>query len=298
MVDYTVYEIKNVVTGRVYIGSTIDPRTRFQRHRRELRGNRHPNPALQNAWNKYGEDALVFKKVKSFDTELDMALYEENAIRTNIAELGAKSVYNIKVGVRSAPLHTPETKAKISEGVRKADTEMRGKRHHKVSEETRKKISSSLKGNTCAKGYKRTDTEKANIAKRMEGNLLWQGRNHSVESIDKMGVTAYAVDSQGNETKYPSINQMRISLGLPSLNHILTSIKSGLPLSIGSRAGWSFYTEKEDNRVEVPEEYIGIPRCRSEAKAKNSKYYFTGKPCKHGHRSIRLVKGTCVECLK
>lgn len=41
-----------------------------------------------------------------------------------------------------------------------------------------------------------------------------------------------------------------------------------------------------------------FPRTRSEAKSVGSKYYFTGKPCKHGHISPRLVKGTCMECRK
>lgn len=41
-----------------------------------------------------------------------------------------------------------------------------------------------------------------------------------------------------------------------------------------------------------------FPRTRAEAKATKSKFYFTGKPCKHGHLSPRLVKGTCMECQK
>ena len=41
-----------------------------------------------------------------------------------------------------------------------------------------------------------------------------------------------------------------------------------------------------------------FPRTRAEAKASNSKFYFTGKPCKHGHISPRLVKGTCMKCQK
>jgi len=36
---------------------------------------------------------------------------------------------------------------------------------------------------------------------------------------------------------------------------------------------------------------------RTEAIEKKSRYYFTGKPCKHGHVSMRYVTGhTCVEC--
>lgn len=40
------------------------------------------------------------------------------------------------------------------------------------------------------------------------------------------------------------------------------------------------------------------PKTRKEAKAINSKYYFTGEPCKHGHIAPRKTKGACTECLK
>ena len=40
------------------------------------------------------------------------------------------------------------------------------------------------------------------------------------------------------------------------------------------------------------------PTTRDEAKKTNSKYYFTGQPCKHGHIALRKTKGSCVDCLK
>ena len=41
-----------------------------------------------------------------------------------------------------------------------------------------------------------------------------------------------------------------------------------------------------------------LPKTRAEAKAIGATHYFTGKPCKHGHITPRLVKGTCIECRK
>lgn len=37
---------------------------------------------------------------------------------------------------------------------------------------------------------------------------------------------------------------------------------------------------------------------RGEARAQGLKKYFTGKPCKHGHISVRLVFGGCITCAK
>lgn len=40
-----------------------------------------------------------------------------------------------------------------------------------------------------------------------------------------------------------------------------------------------------------------LPRSRPEAKAINSDKYYTGKPCKHGHKSIRMaIDGRCLGC--
>lgn len=39
-----------------------------------------------------------------------------------------------------------------------------------------------------------------------------------------------------------------------------------------------------------------LPSSRPEALAIGAPYYFTGKPCKHGHIAKRETKGNCVEC--
>lgn len=45
-------------------------------------------------------------------------------------------------------------------------------------------------------------------------------------------------------------------------------------------------------------EYTNLPKTRKEAQTIGAAYYFTGKPCKHGHIVPRKTKGACVECLK
>jgi hypothetical protein len=58
-----VYQIKNTVNGKRYIGSTKSFSARFQQHRYALERNTHHSKKLQNAWNKYGSCAFVFEKV-------------------------------------------------------------------------------------------------------------------------------------------------------------------------------------------------------------------------------------------
>lgn len=58
-----IYQIINTVNGGVYFGRSVDVDDRLIHHRNELRRNVHRNKRLQNAWNKYGENAFVFECV-------------------------------------------------------------------------------------------------------------------------------------------------------------------------------------------------------------------------------------------
>lgn len=56
-----VYKIRNLISGKYYVGSTDDINRRWGAHRRELEKNDHCNPPLQNAWNKHDEESFVFE---------------------------------------------------------------------------------------------------------------------------------------------------------------------------------------------------------------------------------------------
>src|SRR5689334_12150640 len=55
-----IYRITCTVTGKFYIGSALNLYSRWANHFSSLRRNVHGNPKLQNAFNKYGEDAFAF----------------------------------------------------------------------------------------------------------------------------------------------------------------------------------------------------------------------------------------------
>lgn len=57
-----VYQIRNVISGKVYIGSTqISFNKRKYQHFRLLRANKHHSISLQRAWNKHGEISFIFE---------------------------------------------------------------------------------------------------------------------------------------------------------------------------------------------------------------------------------------------
>lgn len=49
-----IYQIKNIITGKSYIGLSINIEKRWQQHKSALNKNKHCNNKLQNAWNKDG----------------------------------------------------------------------------------------------------------------------------------------------------------------------------------------------------------------------------------------------------
>jgi group I intron endonuclease len=53
-----VHQITCLANGKIYVGSAISLRRRWENHRRALRGKYHSNGYLQRAWNKYGESQL------------------------------------------------------------------------------------------------------------------------------------------------------------------------------------------------------------------------------------------------
>ena len=56
-----IYAIRHIDSDWAYIGSSKSIQARWRGHKADLRLNRHHSPHLQNAWNKYGENAFVFE---------------------------------------------------------------------------------------------------------------------------------------------------------------------------------------------------------------------------------------------
>jgi group I intron endonuclease len=56
-----IYQIRNTINEKKYVGSAVDLGERWRWHRHSLRHNSHRNQYLQRAWNKYGESSFVFE---------------------------------------------------------------------------------------------------------------------------------------------------------------------------------------------------------------------------------------------
>lgn len=65
-----IYEIRNLVNNKKYVGSSRSTRQRWANHKKSLEKNKHHNQHLQAAWNKYGKDSFIFKVVERFDKSI------------------------------------------------------------------------------------------------------------------------------------------------------------------------------------------------------------------------------------
>lgn len=62
-----IYQIRCIPTGKIYVGSAVNLRERWNRHKGSLRRGKHRNRYLQSAWNSYGEANFEFSILEYID---------------------------------------------------------------------------------------------------------------------------------------------------------------------------------------------------------------------------------------
>lgn len=67
-----IYEIKNIVNGKLYVGSTAKTGflKRWDKHKQDLNLKKHHSIVLQRAWNKYGNQNFNFKIIENCIPEI------------------------------------------------------------------------------------------------------------------------------------------------------------------------------------------------------------------------------------
>lgn len=72
-----VYNIRNIVNNKRYIGSSKDIYGRWTVHLRNLENKKHPNDHLQKAWNKYGKENFEFAILEECDENIRYKIEQE-----------------------------------------------------------------------------------------------------------------------------------------------------------------------------------------------------------------------------
>lgn len=136
-----IYAIYSEYTGKMYIGSSKDIRTRLRNHFNELRKNKHHSSYLQNSFNKYGE--------KVFETMILEEVQENELLVKEQWYLDILDCANPNLGYNSSPTADRATmseygKKKVSESnyrrLANGEDFGKGNRGKKYSEERMAKI--------------------------------------------------------------------------------------------------------------------------------------------------------------
>jgi group I intron endonuclease len=68
--DSGIYKIENIINHKIYIGSSINLKSREYKHFWMLNNNIHDNNYLQNSFNKFGENFFIFSILEKCEPEL------------------------------------------------------------------------------------------------------------------------------------------------------------------------------------------------------------------------------------
>ena len=169
-----IYIIKNTKSNKIYIGQSVDIKTRWKHHIRELNRNRHLNSYLQRAWNSDGEKCFTFDILELCERKqlnekekywIDQYGGYENQNNYNLKECG------------ETPIMSIEVRKRMSESHKGKSTWNKGLKTGPISEETRIKLRLA---NIGKKG-------KANSGSFKKGHIPWsKGREVSAETREKL----------------------------------------------------------------------------------------------------------------
>jgi group I intron endonuclease len=160
-----IYKIINETNGNYYVGSSSNIQKRFYDHKRLLNKNRHNNPKLQNAWNKYEKSVWSYSVIENVQSN-DLLLIEQKYL--DIAKSEPDKTYNICFD---------------------AIAPMRNRVHNKTTKEKMSKTHKKLKIHF---EFRHTEEQKQRQSNLMKGRYIGSknpnfGKTHSNETRLKMG---------------------------------------------------------------------------------------------------------------
>lgn len=207
-----IYIIKCLKNNKVYIGQSVNVRHRLYLHKCDLKHNRHSNPHLQSAYNKYGEEAFSYEILEELPKE-HFTPEKLDELEINYIKLynSANRVngFNIETGGSPNKVISEETRKKLS-------LANQGKyKGRKVSEKTRELMSKNSARYWL--GKKMSDEARANMSKAKRGipNGL-KGYKQTFEHIRKRTDSQFGKMwvHKDNESRFVTKDDAKILLSL------------------------------------------------------------------------------------
>lgn len=161
-----IYRIYNNISGRSYVGSSINIKQRKSAHFSLLRKGKHHAVALQRSWIKHGSPAFVFEILEPI-LDISTIVAREQWWIDHLNAADACLGFNVAPAAGSPRgfKHSDETRAKQS-AIRK------GKKLGPFTEQHRAAISASKRGKSGMKGIPKTPEHRAKLSMAKMGKSL------------------------------------------------------------------------------------------------------------------------------
>jgi group I intron endonuclease len=186
-----IYRWRQLSTGKKYIGSTKNLRTRKIQHVTTLNNNSHANCHLLNAWNKYGKDDFVFEILEVIGDESELRKKEQWYLDTMIE-------YGVDFNIRLDANHEGEGSRFSEETRRRMSEAHKGLKRKPFSEDHRENLGKAKRGRPISEEHKKhiSDAQKGVKKKPFSEEQKrrrpkppgFAGMKHSDETKAKMSV--------------------------------------------------------------------------------------------------------------
>jgi len=167
-----IYCIRNIVSGRVYVGSAVKIKDRWRLHRSRLNRGKHHSVLLQRSWTKHGSEAFSFEVIENVPAEQLIA--REQFWIESIDACNPQTGFNVapKAGSSLGRKHPPEVIALMR-------LQRAGRKKPPRTAEHCAALSAGRIGNQWSKGIPKTEEHKRNQSKVMKGRKMpWVGESN------------------------------------------------------------------------------------------------------------------------
>ena len=181
-----IYQIRNIINNKCYIGSAANIDIRWKRHKYDLKRNVHHSILLQRAWNKCGENGFIFEIIEEILDKSSLIDREQCYLDTLNPKYNIYKIAGSCLGIK----RSEEYKKRMSISTSGEKNGMYGKKH---SKETLEKMRLVQLGKKHSEEHKR----KISIAISGENNPNY-GREFSKKHREKIGLFSKIRNSGSN----------------------------------------------------------------------------------------------------
>ena len=198
-----VYVIRNNVSGRIYVGSSIKIKKRWKHHLNGLRKGTNPSPYLQKSWTKHGEEAFSFEVIEEVQNISELIPREQFWI-------DHLSAYSSKTGLNARPVaDSPLGRVMSAEQRLRISLQRKGKPHapehaaklralmiaRNQSQESRARSGAIIAAvNSNPESRLRTIERNKSAEGRRRSAKTFLGKRHTKETLEKISTKAKTVE--------------------------------------------------------------------------------------------------------